>query len=87
MNKADLVRKISKKSGLSNTESKDALEAALEAVKEALAAGDNVSLTGFGTFSVAERPEREGYNPIKGERYVIPAKKAVKFKPSEAMVK
>lgn len=80
MNKSELVSAIADKSGLSKVDSKKALDAAIEAVAEALKANDKIALVGFGTFSVNERAERKGVNPRTGESVVIPAKKQVKFK-------
>lgn len=80
MNKTELVAKIAEVSGLSKADAKKALDATVEAVKEALVAGDNVQLVGFGTYSVTERPAREGVNPRTGEKLTIAAKKVVKFK-------
>ena len=61
MNKTDLVKKISEKAGLSQADSKKALEATLDSIKEALAANDSVALIGFGTFSVTEHKLPHGY--------------------------
>jgi DNA-binding protein HU-beta len=80
MNKTDLSEKIAAGAGISKTDAKKALEAAVAAVKEALVAGDKVSLIGFGTFAVNERPAREGINPSTKEKIQIEAKKVVKFK-------
>ena len=80
MNKTDLVEKIAAGAGISKVDSKKALEAAIVAVKDALAAGDKVALIGFGTFSVSERAAREGINPSTKQKIAIPAKKLVKFK-------
>lgn len=80
MNKTELVAKIAEVAGLSMADAKKALDATVEAVKEALVAGDNVQLVGFGTYSVTERPAREGVNPRTGEKLTIAAKKVVKFK-------
>jgi len=80
MNKTDLVEKIAAGAGLSKLDSKKALEATIVALKDALAAGDKVSLVGFGTFSISERTAREGINPSTKEKITIPAKKIVKFK-------
>ena len=77
MNKTELVNAIA---GLSKADSKKALEATLKAISGALQGGDKVSIPGFGTFSVNERAAREAYNPAKGEKTTIPAKKVVKFK-------
>ena len=80
MNKSELVDKIAQKSELSKVASKKALDAALEAIKEALAAGDKVALIGFGTFSVSTRAAREGINPSNKEKIQIAEKKIAKFK-------
>lgn len=80
MNKGELIDKIAAGSGLTKVDAKKALDAAVAAVKEALAAGDKVSLVGFGTFSVGERPAREGINPLTKEKILIEAKKVAKFK-------
>ena len=63
MNKTELIDKIAAGAGLSKAASKEALDATLAAIKEALVAGDKIALIGFGTFSVTERPAREGINP------------------------
>ena len=80
MNKTELVNAIAEKANLSKVDAKNALDAALKAVAEALAANDKVALIGFGTFSVSEKGERTGLNPRTKEKIVIPARKAVKFK-------
>lgn len=49
-------------------------------MKEALIAGDKIQLVGFGTFSINERPAREGINPATKEKIQIAAKKVAKFK-------
>ncbi len=80
MNKTELVEKIAAGAGISKMDAKKALDAAVNAVKEALIAGDKVALIGFGTFSVNERPAREGINPATKEKITIAAKKIAKFK-------
>ena len=80
MNKTELVEKIAAGSGITKVDAKKALDAAVAAVKEALIAGDKVALVGFGTFSVNERPAREGINPATKEKITIAAKKVAKFK-------
>lgn len=80
MNKTDLVEKIAVASGLEKTVAKQALDATLGAIKDALVAGDKIALIGFGTFSINERPAREGINPSTKEKIQIAAKKVVKFK-------
>jgi len=79
MNKTELVAKIAE-AGLTKAQAKDALDAAIAAIKGALVAGDKVQLIGFGTFSVNERPERDGINPATKAKIKIAAKKVAKFK-------
>ena len=80
MNKSELVEKITAGTGLSNVDAKKALDATVAAIKDALVAGDKISLVGFGTFSVNERPAREGINPATKQKIKIAAKKVAKFK-------
>ena len=80
MNKTELIEKIAEKSKLTKVDAKKALDATIEAIKEALVAGDKVALIGFGTFSVNTRAAREGINPRSNERIQIPEKKVAKFK-------
>ena len=85
MNKTELVEKIAAGAGLSKVDSKKALEDTIAAIKDALVAGDKVALVGFGTFSVSERPAREGINPATKEKIKIAAKKVAKFKPGQEL--
>ncbi|MBQ9664856.1 MAG: HU family DNA-binding protein [Bacteroidaceae bacterium] len=80
MNKTELVGSITAKSGLSKADAKKALDATVEAIADALKAGDKISLVGFGTFSVTARPERQGINPATKAPITIAAKKVAKFK-------
>ena len=80
MNKTELVSAIAEKAGLTKVDAKNALDATLNAISEALAQGDKIALVGFGTFSVAEKGARTGINPATKAKIEIPARKAVKFK-------
>lgn len=80
MNKTELIDKIAAGAGISKADSKKALDATVNALKETLIAGDKIQLVGFGTFSVNERPAREGINPATKEKIQIAAKKVAKFK-------
>lgn len=80
MNKTELVSSIAAKAGLSKSDAKKALDATVEAIAGALKAGDKVALVGFGTFSVNERPARQGINPATKQTITIAAKKVAKFK-------
>ncbi len=79
MNKTDLVKYIADAAEITQVTANKALNALLEAVSGTLEKGDNVTLIGFGTFSVAERAAREGRNPQTGKKIQIKARKAVKF--------
>ena len=80
MNKTELVSAVAKQAGLTNAQSKAAVDAVLDSIAGALKNEDKVALLGFGTFSVNERPAREGINPATKQKIQISAKKVVKFK-------
>ena len=80
MNKTELIDKIAAGAGISKADAKKALDATTNALKEALVAGDKIQLVGLGTFSVSERPAREGINPATKEKIQIAAKNVAKFK-------
>jgi nucleoid DNA-binding protein len=80
MSKQDLVEVLAKKTGLSKNAAAEALNAVLEAISSSLKKGEDVVLTGFGTFKVASRKARTGRNPKTGETIKIPARKVVRFK-------
>ncbi|MDE6143210.1 MAG: HU family DNA-binding protein [Muribaculaceae bacterium] len=82
MTKSELVNEIAAKAALNKVAAKAALDACLESISQALANDDKVQLIGFGTFSVVEKPERTGVNPLTKQKIVVPARKAVKFKPA-----
>lgn len=85
MNKADLVDAIANATGQTKKDAAAALEAFMDSVTGALKKGDSVTLTGFGTFSVANRSARTGRNPQTGAEIKIPAKTVAKFKPGKGL--
>jgi len=85
VNKTELIEAIAKKSGLKKTEADCALNAALEAVTEALVKGEKVQLMGFGSFEVKERAARTGRNPQTGETVQINAHSTVQFHAGKAL--
>lgn len=87
MNKRELVDAIAEQAGLSDADAGKALEAAFGSIAAALAAGDKVTVPGFGTFEVRERSARTGRNPQTGATLEIPASKAAGFKPAAALKK
>jgi len=85
MTKAELVAKIASEAGITKSQAEKAVDGFFSAVSDALAAGDKITLVGFGTFSVSARSQREGRNPGTGEKIQIPASKAVKFKAGKTL--
>lgn len=85
MNKQDLVKLVSEKTGISKEAAGQAQKAVIEAFSSTLEKGDSISLVGFGSFKVVERAAREGRNPGTGEKIQIPASKTVKFTPSKVL--
>ena len=80
MTKVELVAKVSEKAGLTKADVEKALNGFIATVEETLASGGEISLVGFGSFSVGERTERDGRNPQTGEAIKISAARVVKFK-------
>ena len=85
MNKTELVAAIAEKTELSKKDAEKALKAFTDVVAEELKKGAKIQLFGFGTFEVAERPEREGRNPSTGKAMKIAASKSPKFKAGKAL--
>ena len=79
MNKSQLVDAVASDSGLSKADSSRAIESVVATVTKSLKKGEEVSITGFGKFSVVQRAARQGVNPRTGERVKIKASKAPKF--------
>ncbi len=85
MNKAEMIEIVAAKAKTSKAATSVVVAAAIEAISEALAKGENVQFIGFGTFSVQDRKARTGRNPQTGKEMKIPAKKVVRFKPGAAL--
>jgi DNA-binding protein HU-beta len=84
MVKADLLAKVAE-AGITKKQAGEVVDCIIESIKGALAAGDKVSLIGFGTFSVKERAARQGRNPRTGEAINIPKKNVPSFKAGKAL--
>jgi DNA-binding protein HU-beta len=85
MNKAELIDSVAQKAGISKKDAGIAIEAMLDSINNALAQGERVQLTGFGTFEVRSREERRGRNPQTGAEIRIPARRAPVFRAGKAM--
>ncbi|MDP0499726.1 MAG: HU family DNA-binding protein [Verrucomicrobiota bacterium JB022] len=87
MKKAELVEAVRQQLGeeTSKASAERAVDAVIAGIKQGLQEDQNVTLVGFGTFSVVERAARTGMNPQTKEKIEIAASKAVKFKPGSGL--
>ena len=85
MNKTELIAAIAEKSGVSKKDAEKVVNATVEVITDAMAKGDKVALTGFGSFEVRERAEKQGRNPKTGETMTVPASKVPAFKAGKAL--
>lgn len=85
MNKSELIDAISDRSGLPKAQVVQSLDALTAVVSDALKQGDQVALTGFGTFLSRRREAREGRNPKTGETIQIAAANVPAFKAGKAL--
>ena len=87
MTKNELAEQIAGKTGLATSQARQVVETAIEIVSDELAKGGEVSLAGFGKFSVSHRAARQGRNPSTGETIQIAASKAAKFSAASQLKK
>ena len=81
MTKTDLINAIANSANISKKAAAEVLDATLETIVTAIAAGDSVSLVGFGAFKAQHRSARIGKNPKTGEPVQIPEATVPKFSP------
>jgi DNA-binding protein HU-beta len=79
--KQNLVRAVAEETGQNEAQATKSVNAVFNAIEQALAAGDEVNISGFGSFKVVERSAREGRNPQTGEPMTIAARKSPVFRP------
>ena len=84
MTKPELAEKVAEQTGLSKKDAVSAVGAVFDTIIHTVAQDEDVQIIGFGTFTNAERAEREGRNPATGEKMTISASKSPKFKPGKA---
>lgn len=85
MNKSELIDAIAESADIPKAAAARAIDAMTDAVAQALKAGETVSLVGFGSFAVKERPARTGRNPQTGATINIAAAKVPSFKAGKAL--
>jgi integration host factor subunit alpha len=82
MTKKDLIENVRSNSNLQRKEAEEIVESFLDIIKETLASGEEVKISGFGKFIVHQKHDRLGRNPQTGESLTITARKILTFKPS-----
>ena len=85
MNQSELIEKVAQATELNIAAAGQAVKAVVNAILDALLAGEAVRVSGLGIFNVAARPARQGRNPQTGESIEIAASKAVRFHAGKAV--
>lgn len=85
VNMSEIVDHVAERSGLTKAQAKQAVTDFLEVVSDRLASGDKVQMSGFGTFEIRERAEREGINPQTREKIKVAASRSVGFRASSTL--
>lgn len=85
LTRADIAELLNKQVGLSRAESAELVEQVLDLVTEALVTGENVKISGFGTFVLRDKNERIGRNPKTGIEVPITPRRVLTFRPSQTL--
>lgn len=85
MNKQELIDAVASQAGTTKAVAGSVLDAAIDTIKNAMAAGDTVQLIGFGTFATGKRAARTGRNPQTGAEIKIAAATTAKFTPGKGL--
>ena len=85
MNKQELTNVLAEQEEITKGKASAVIDAVFDTITESLRAGEEVTIHGFGKFSISQRAAREGRNPRTGKPIKIPAKKSVRFKMQKAL--
>ncbi len=85
MTKADMVGLVYERIGVSKREAASMVESIFDIIKESLEKGENVKISGFGSFNLREKKPRRGRNPQTGEEITISARRVLSFKSSNVL--
>ena len=85
MTKADMVELVYEQIGVSKREAARIVETIFDIVKETLERGENVKISGFGSFNIQHKKPRRGRNPQTGEEITISARRVLSFKASNVL--
>jgi DNA-binding protein HU-beta len=86
MTKAEIISRISFKTGLEKIDIKLAIDSMMGEIKSSSKSGENVYFRGFGSFNIKHRAEKTGRNISKNTTIIIPAHKVPAFKPSKEFI-
>ena len=85
LTKADIVERVYKEAGFSKKEASDLVELVFKVIKDTLAQGEKVKISGFGNFTIRDKATRLGRNPQTGDSMEISARRVLTFKPSQVL--
>ena len=85
LTKADMAEKLFEDLGRNKREAKELVEMFFEEIRQALEAGKQVKLSGFGNFDLRDKNQRPGRNPKTGEEIPISARRVVTFRPGQKL--
>lgn len=85
LTKADIVERVYKEAGFSKKEAADLVDLVFKIIKDTLARGEKVKISGFGNFSIRDKATRVGRNPQTGEAMDISARRVISFKTSQVL--
>lgn len=83
--KADIVERVYKEAGFSKKEAADLVDLVFKVIKDTLARGEKVKISGFGNFHLKDKDDRVGRNPQTGDAMMISARRVLTFKPSQIL--
>jgi len=87
MTKIDIIQDVYEKLGFSKKDAAKIVESVFEIMKDSLARGEKIKISGFGNFSVKDKKSRRGRNPQTGSEIEISARRVLTFKSSQVLRK
>lgn len=85
MNKADLTEQLAAKAGIPKIRAAQYVNIVMDTIQSALAGGEKVTVSDFGTFTVSQRREFKGHNPRSGEVINVPARRIPVFRAGKGL--
>lgn len=85
MTKAEIIERVHEKCNFSRKDCTELVETFFDTMKGTLESGENLKISGFGSFEIKAKADRKGRNPVTGEAITIAARKVLSFKPSSVL--